>query len=214
MCGRFANQLGELNEWRELLLKWPTDVTLGFNITPSQMIPAFTESGGVGMRWGLVPDWSKDVSSKYATFNARIESVATKPTFRHAWTASQRCLIPALGYYEWRSEQGGKQPYFIRPSDNTVMVFAGLYEPARDETIPASCTIITKPASKDMTELHPRMPVTLDLTQAENWLQVSPDQAGKIALSEIEPDLDVYPVSKAVNNPRNQGEGLVEPVGS
>jgi putative SOS response-associated peptidase YedK len=128
MCGRYANHVSEMRSWARILQDWPTDVALSWNIAPSQTVPAFTGPQGVGMRWGLVPHWSKESTPKYATFNARVESVADKPAFRNAWGKSKRCLIPAQGYYEWRKEEKAKQPYFIRSVDGEPMVFGGIWE--------------------------------------------------------------------------------------
>ncbi len=103
-----------MHDWAVILQDWPAAVVTGFNVVPSQTIAAFTPDGGLAARWGLVPSWSQTVSSKYATFNARLESVADKPAFRSVWSHGQRCLIPALGYYEWKTETGGKQPLAVQ----------------------------------------------------------------------------------------------------
>ena len=113
MCGRYSNHVKAMLDWAELLGDWPDEVVQSDNVSPTQSIAVFTHEGGAAMRWGMVPNWSREVTSKYATFNARIESVADKPTFKHAWKNAQRCIVPALGYYEWRTEAGSKQPYFI-----------------------------------------------------------------------------------------------------
>lgn len=126
MCGRFANHVAAMRDWADILGEWPANVTLGYNITPSQTIPIFTASGGLVARWGLIPSWSNKASNKYATFNARIESITEKPTFRGAWGSRQRCLIPALGYCEWKTEHGTNQPYFVVAVDKSPLVFAGL----------------------------------------------------------------------------------------
>ncbi|MFQ5559154.1 MAG: SOS response-associated peptidase [Nitrospinota bacterium] len=210
MCGRFANTLEELGEWKSVLSPWPKAVKVGFNIAPTAMIPAFTKAGGVGMRWGLIPNWSKEISSKYSTFNARFESITTKPAFRHAWFASQRCLIPVLGYFEWLFEQGSKQPCFVRSADGSPLVFGGLYEHERRGSFPASCSIITAPASKEMSKLHPRVPVTIPLENAEQWLHESPEISRELVLYSRRTKLDWYPVKKEVNNSRNQEADLIE----
>ena len=94
--------------------------------------------------WGLIPSWWKKTAKEApSTFNARAETVATKPMFRAAFTRS-RCLIPASGYYEWKATPTGKQPYYISAHDASVLSFAGLWDEWRDiETGEAvkSCTI-------------------------------------------------------------------------
>ena len=112
MCGRYANHVEVMGEWLGILGDWPGESATGFNVAPTQPVPVACNDGTRTMRWGLVPRWSKEAAPKYATFNARLESAADKPAFRDAWRQSRTCLLPALGYYECRSEQGIKQPYF------------------------------------------------------------------------------------------------------
>jgi putative SOS response-associated peptidase YedK len=76
------------------------------------------------MRWGLVPRWAKDLKVGFSTFNARADSVATKPAFRDAWQRGQRCLVVTDGCYEWRKSD--KQPFAIGMADDDLMVMAGL----------------------------------------------------------------------------------------
>ena len=100
MCGRFASALKPSDAWLELMQEWSDELFSRYNVSPASQIGAFVEGACHAMRWGLVPSWSKEISSKYATFNARIETIESKPAFRHAWKHNQKCLIPALGYYE------------------------------------------------------------------------------------------------------------------
>jgi putative SOS response-associated peptidase YedK len=76
----------------------------------------------VRTRWGLVPWWwAKPLKQlRAATFNARAETVETKPFFRDAFKRS-RSLIPASGYYEWQNTPGGKQPYYFTRADGEPM---------------------------------------------------------------------------------------------
>lgn len=210
MCGRCANHVKALHDWEGIITDWPKDAKVGYNVAPTQTVPVFLETGGVAMRWGLIAPWAKEISSKYATFNARIETAREKPAFRHAWKQSQRCLIPAQGYYEWRTESGRKQPYFIHNADSSPVVFAGLYEPRREGGLPASCTVITRPATAEMESLHPRMPVMLQPENASDWFGESPEDAGSLADKCQPPRLNVYPVSTLVNNARNDDAKCLE----
>lgn len=110
MCGRFVNHIQALRGWLDILGDWPADIPTGYNVAPTQTVPAVQTQGTFPMRWGLVPAWSKEASPKYATFNAHLESASTKPAFRNAWTHSQTSPLPALGYYEWCTEQGRNSP--------------------------------------------------------------------------------------------------------
>jgi putative SOS response-associated peptidase YedK len=65
----------------------------------------------VEMRWGLVPYWwNKPLKElRLATFNARVETVTTKPFFREPFK-KKRCVMPVSGSFEWEDAPGGKQP--------------------------------------------------------------------------------------------------------
>lgn len=211
MCGRFANRIENLCEWTEILRDWPMEAETGYNIAPTTKVPVVTQQGIKTMRWGLIPSWSKEPAPKYATFNARLESISTKPTFKSAWRNGQTCLIPALGYFEWRHESGLKQPYFVRAKSGAPLVFAGLYEPGQEGELHdtfGSFTIITTEADAAMTKLHPRMPVMVPLGYASAWL------TGQSAVIQqfTRPAIKVHAVSTQVNNVRHSDENLIEPV--
>jgi putative SOS response-associated peptidase YedK len=211
MCGRFASAIKPSEAWLELMQQWPEELFNRYNVSPATQIGAFVDGVCYAMRWGLVPFWSKEISTRFATFNARIESIETKPAFRHAWAHNQKCLIPALGYYEWQTEQGAKQPYFVTSKQHEPLVFAGLWDECRFGGEPLkSCTIITTESKGGLKDLHARMPVMLGAATAKQWLQAADDKA--VLIDEALTDFDVYKVDKRVNNSRNEGEELVRPV--
>jgi putative SOS response-associated peptidase YedK len=173
-----------------------------------------TESGAEvqAMRWGLVPFWAKDSKIGYSTFNARVESVATKPAFREAFKR-RRCLVPSSGYYEWKALGGkDKQPYFIHPADAPVMFFAGIWEcwqPEEGDPL-LSYSILTGPAEETLAGLHDRQPIILPSEVFADWLDGSREQAGEILHAAPLLLLAFHPVSRAVGNTRNNGPQLVE----
>ena len=213
MCGRYANHVGAMHGWTDILSDWPCGVQLGFNIAPTLLIPSFTVNGGEAMRWGLLPSWVQQVNSSYSTFNARLKTVAEKPAFRHAWKTRQRCMIPALGYYEWCNTEGGKQPYFVRRRDGSPIVFAGLYEPAH-RSFPSSCTVLTRPSEGALEPLYHAMPVMINPQHAERWMYGDYQDALDVAWRTYEDEYEYYPVSTEVNKVANQGEHLMEPIKS
>ena len=211
MCGRFSSAVKPSDAWLELMREWPDELFDRYNVSPTSQIGAFVEGQCHTMRWGLVPSWSKEISNKYATFNARIESIDVKPAFRNAWRKNQKCLIPAQGYYEWQSEEGGKQPYFVTPYDEQPLVFAGLWDECMigDGKL-SSCTIITTESKDELAPLHDRMPVLLGVDSAKRWLDSADDKA--LLLDECRTDFNVYKVDRRVNNSRQEDESLVAPI--
>jgi len=150
------------------------EVAPSYNIKPTQSVQmAYSGPNGLQAdvaRWWFVPHWHKgDVKDwKATTFNARMETAHEKPVFRTAWK-SQRCVIPASGYYEWTGEKGKKQPWVISVEQNApVFFFAGLYSTLQDGT--KTCTIVTREAEASIKELHHRMPVILTADQLEPWM--------------------------------------------
>ena len=211
MCGRFSSALKPSDAWREFMQEWPGGLFERYNVSPTSQIGAFVDGACHAMRWGLVPSWSKELSSKYATFNARIESIESKPAFRNAWRKNQKCLIPALGYYEWQTEQGQKQPYFVTSESGEPLVFAGLWDECSiaDATL-KSCTIITTESKGTLQNLHSRMPVLLSVELARQWLQGGDGKS--LLLDGCLTDFNVYKVDKRVNNSTQEGEELINPV--
>ncbi|MDZ7761704.1 MAG: SOS response-associated peptidase [Desulfovermiculus sp.] len=141
-----------------------------YNIAPSQEVLAVgqTREGirkAVWLRWGLVPHWAKNEEADYKMINARAETMFTKSAYKAA-AQRLRCLIPASCFFEWqRSDKGSKkQPYCIRPKDEGLFAFAGLWEHWQDEEAGKKidyCTIFTTRANEALAELHDRMPVII-----------------------------------------------------
>jgi len=185
------------------------------------------------VRWGLVPSWAKDPSIGNRMINARIETAAEKPSFRKAF-AKRRCILPADGYYEWylptepdapHSANGKpiKQPYFIHRTDGSSLAMAGLYEfwrdPTREDDDPRawlwSATILTTTATDDLGRIHDRAPLLVAPDAVAHWLDPDADDTASLAglLVPAAPGaLEAYPVSTEVNNVRNNGPHLVDPL--
>ena len=195
-------------------LATPPNFRASWNIAPTQDIVTVTQDAALGgrsarlMKWGLIPSWSKEPKMQGATFNARSETVAEKPTFRGAWKAGRRCLIIVDGFYEWRKTD--KQPFTIARADGRLMALAGLWELWRgaSESIP-SCTVLTVPANDVMATLHDRMPVILAPEDWPAWLgetQTPPPQS--LLRPCPDQDLAFWPVDKAVGDVRKDGSYL------
>jgi putative SOS response-associated peptidase YedK len=181
------------------------------------------------LRWGLVPFWAKDPAIGNRMINARMETVHEKPAFKQAF-AKRRCLLPADGYYEWyptqaRTKAGKpvKQPFFIRPEDGSVLAMAGLYEiwrdPTREDDDPQrlrwTCTVLTTSAEDDLGHIHDRMPLLVEPERYAAWLDPTakdPDELRRLLVPAAPGRLVAHPVSTKVNNVRNNGADLTEPL--
>jgi putative SOS response-associated peptidase YedK len=167
-------------------------------------------------RWGFVPHWSKTGSTETPLFNARSETVLQKPAFRDAFIRG-RCLIPASGWYEWRRDDSGKQPYHLRLETGEPFAFAGLFDVWRSEEGErlVSCTILTTAAPEELSWLHDRMPVIMDYDHYDRWLDRStPDIADltELLLPYPAEGLEVYPVNPKVNRAGTDTPELLDPV--
>ena len=148
-----------------------------------------------------------------ATFNAKVETMREKPTFRNAWSKGRRCLIAVDGFYEW--ERDTKQPVAIARADGRLMTFGGLWERwAREGAEEVySCTVITQPAGSAMASIHDREPLIVEQKDWPVWLG---EEAGDVdaLLRPCDPNaLISWHVPKEVGNVRNNGPELIERVG-
>ncbi len=206
MCGRFVLTADP----QQIQLAFDLDVAPAqmmprYNIAPSQPVAVITNENPAEMtfhRWGLVPSWAKDLSIGNSLINARAETAAEKPSFKHA-LKRRRCLIPANGFYEWPTK--GKNPMYIHLDDNQVFAFAGLWEIWRDPDGGElrTCTILTTEPNDFVKTFHHRMAVILPQSQYETWLtagELSPVEAMDALQPVPAAVMHAYEVSKAVNN--------------
>ena len=131
MCGRFVQitPIPKLVKRFKVRRLAPIDKGPSYNVASTHQILIVNNEGErqlIQARWGLVPSWAKDPSIGNHMINARAETVAQKPAFRHA-LETQRCLVIADGFFEWRKEGTRKVPMYIRLSSGKVFAFAGLY---------------------------------------------------------------------------------------
>jgi putative SOS response-associated peptidase YedK len=211
MCGRFTRNYNfkQIQEYLNLIpSRAPSNFPPDFNVCPTDPIDAVVQTYDgrelQQMRWGIIPAWwSKPIKEmKMATFNARAETVDTKPMFKTAFKRN-RCIIPATGYYEWQTIGKEKQPWYFTPKDAPLLAFAGIWDEWQDRenkiTVKSCAMIITEP-SKFVSEVHDRMPVILGADQFEPWLT---GVVGKEVLDPAPEDvLQRWPVSKRVNSSR------------
>jgi putative SOS response-associated peptidase YedK len=220
MCGRYGIQSSE----RELLSRFDLEkiaeqIPMSFNVAPGATMPVVVKQSPNSlelMRWGLVPRWAKDLDHGLKTINARAETVAEKPMYRKL-LGSQRCLVPASGFYEWQKTPKGKQPYWIRLQSGELFAFAGLWDTWHDPEGGElhTYTIITCAPNALMEPIHNRMPVILRRDDEEAWLDPDTVESERLLLL-LRPyaaaEMEAWPVSRAVNNPRADSPNLTSPI--
>ncbi|MFC4021611.1 SOS response-associated peptidase [Micromonospora sp. GCM10011542] len=218
MCGRYATtrSAGELSALFESYDE--TDGRLGpdHNVAPTDAVPLvrFTADGhralSVG-RWGFLPHWSRTPAGAARMINARSETVATSRAYAGAF-ARRRCLVPADGWYEWvRRPDGGRQAYYMTPTDGSVLALAGIWsvwESGDDRLLTFS--VLTTAALGELAEVHDRMPVLLTPERWAPWLGAHDDPAALLAAPSARQlaGLEIRPVGPAVGDVRNDGAHL------
>jgi putative SOS response-associated peptidase YedK len=163
------------------------------------------------LKWGLIPSWTRTLDDaneiRYKTFNARAESIATKPSFASS-VKSKRCIIPMKGFFEWQHSGKEKIPWYIYHFEDEILAVAGLFdewtESSTGETF-STFSIITTAANEIMAEIHnsaKRMPVILNKDSEKKWTDLSITPEDAISLLKPCPSdiLKAHTVSKLVNN--------------
>lgn len=224
MCGRMTQQTDPavIAEIFDAEVRGPAEPFVpGYNVAPTDPVTVVLQRDDgrsvERLRWGLIPAWAKKASEGNRMVNARAEGVATSPAFRAAF-ARRRCIVPADGFYEWDRVGGTRQPWLLRPPEDGVLAMAGLWSVWKDPDsglwVP-SATVITTAANAMVGTIHDRMPVLLPADAWDRWLDPAfPEPTELLGLLVPAPDdvLAMVPVSRAVNNVRNQGPQLVVPI--
>jgi putative SOS response-associated peptidase YedK len=192
-----------------------------FNIAPTDPVLAVRRRDDGArelgrLRWGLVPGRWATKSGSRPLINARAETLLSQPAFTESFR-ERRCLIPADGFYEWKSDEVGRRvPRWISRRDRGLFAFAGLWAalPSREsDEVLHSCSIVTCPPNRLIRPIHDRMPVILAPDTETAWLDPERDPEELLALLAPAPDdvLAVNAVSDAVNDVRQDGPHLIEP---
>jgi putative SOS response-associated peptidase YedK len=232
MCGRatVVNPDGITEKLYGYTRKFvPTDWKPRYNLNPHEDIPAvyydpfLRERVLRTMHWNLIPsklesrDKVVEFDSQYSTFNARIETVASSPTFQQPWR-SQRCLVVVDGIIEWIGDKRHKIPHLIRHKDRIPFAMAGLWSRWHDREGEEmwSCTVIVKGADEWYRQFHDRMAVLLPPRAYEQWLDPERTNGqlellGRSAYDKNE-ELEFFPISTLVNNSRNDFPECLEPM--
>ncbi len=220
MCGRFAqfSPVSLLKEVFDIRAVKCDPSRSSYNVAPTQDVLAVTYYGErilTRFSWGITPRIGKETAKPSLLINARIETIAEKPSFFES-IKFRRCLIPADGFYEWEKAGAKKQPWFFKVQSNLPFAFAGIWEKRneKNELTRPAFAIITTEAAGPVSRIHNRMPVILDRIVYKNWLD--PDEKNPKRLTEIIQEgsfsgLNGYPVSRRVNSVSNNDPYCIEP---
>jgi putative SOS response-associated peptidase YedK len=235
MCGRYTitKDLSGLEQLVEFVCRF---AAFGprYNIAPRQQAPVLVWENGKAvlkpMRWGLIPSWSKDETMGDKLTNARSETISEKSSFRKPFQ-SQRCLIPADGFYEWQATPGGKQPFRFTRKGGGFFCMAGLWErwvrpprsgeldldndkePGASQAV-ETFTVITTTPNPMVAAVHNRMPVILSPEHYPWWLEpkrFEPEFLKSLLRPYPAEDMECNRVSKLVNSAKNEGPECIAP---
>lgn len=218
MCGRYVLHGPQSRYQAYFDTKYWPDFADRYNIAPTSVVPVIRQSPEGErvadlLKWGLIPHWAKDPGIGLKLNNARAESLAEKPSFRDAFKR-RRCIVPASGFYEWKTKASGKQPYHVRLKSEEPLALAGLWESWRDPdgTVVRTFCIITTEANALMTKIHERMPVLLQPGDFTRWLdpQIPGTELGGLIGPYPAELMEAWPVSRAVSRANNEGADLMK----
>lgn len=222
MCGRYTQTAdpAELQSFFDADQVEIEKLKANYNITPTSDVYVVDELSGRRqlrvVKWGLIPAWQKDLTKSKPLINARSESVAEKPSFRDAFRTA-RAIVPATGWYEWKTiglDPGDKtkQPFYLHHPENQLLAFAGILSAIKtDSGWLRTMAILTTSACAELEKVHDRMPVILAEADWAKWLSPATDSATLQDLFHptAAGEVQIYPVSQAVNSNRATGSELV-----
>ncbi len=220
MCERFALYASPVRLKEHFATTNDPDLKPHFNIAPAQTVPVVrVDNAGNRVftlaRWGLIPSWVKDTEELQQPINAKAETAAIKPMFRHAYRES-RVLVPADAFYEWTARDG-RQPYLIRLRNAEPMGMGGLcwmetwQGPAGDII---TFTILTIEANPLMAAIHDRMPVIIRPEDYAAWIDPNLNDIIRIqSMARPYPErlMEAYPISRKIDSPQYDSPDLIEP---
>ncbi|MCZ6710406.1 MAG: SOS response-associated peptidase [Gammaproteobacteria bacterium] len=222
MCGRFNVSASPLSDLLIELVGMAHPGPDNYNTAPTETVTVLRIGENerpelVPMRWWLTPYWAKEMSAKYAMFNARSETVEKSPAFREPYK-KRRCVVPVSGFYEWARSGSQKLPYYLTAHELPGLLLAGVWDrwhnPQSGELL-ESFAVLTCPASERLKFVHKRQPVMLSIADAHRWLDPAVQAPALEALFDscLPVAMDAIPVSSYVNNARNKTARCLDPIG-
>ena len=207
MCGRFTSTEKKINIKKLFPHSQIINYTnKSYNVSPSDLINVVYENNNNFIidtfNWSY-SFFNKQNNNTQFVINARIETINNKYLFKDSFVR-RKCLIVANGYYEWRKIDNQKQPYLISIPRNELLFFGAIWrtEIRNNKQTKVVC-IITKEANQKLSYIHDRMPLIMSHNEGLSFLNDNDNNFLIKNQSIIEDDIDYYPVSKIVNNPKN-----------
>lgn len=225
MCGRYTLTKNPQAELRPLGISEELAFRPRYNIAPGQMIPVVLCEPELNNRvmirsleWGLIAPWQKERNPARLLINARSETLEARPSFRGP-ARHHRCLIPADGFYEWKSHQDrSKAPFYFTMENETIFFMAGIWnswESANGEFVD-SAAVITTPANSVVRQVHSRMPAIIRIEDAGDWLSPAIQTINsfkELLLPFSSEGMQSCEVGKTVNNAHIDSRDCLTPAG-
>lgn len=216
MCGRFSLD----RKPKELEVRFKARLNIQgyfpiYNIAPTMNTACVCSHKPMeiqNLEWGLAGK-GKDGKSR-SLINARSESVTEKWPFREL-VKSNRCLVLASGYIEWRTFGTVKIPHLHQLAGGALFAMAGVYESnygdIQGNLNSGRFSILTKSSSGPAASIHDRMPVILMPNEEATWLE-SAEILPEINQQEREPDklIRIFPISPKLNNSFENDPELIQ----
>ena len=216
MCGRFVN----IEKKEKILKLFPSSKVVNycnksFNISPSNLINVIYKNNNNiyidNLFWSF-SYFNKQNNITQFVINARIETIVSKYLFKESFI-KRKCLIISNGYFEWKKIDNSKQPYFISIPKNELMFFGGIWRQEIKNNVKTNVvSIITKEANKNLSKIHSRMPLIMSHNEGLEFLEDKDNKFLENNESIVEDDIDYFPVSKNVNNPKNNDENCIKEI--
>lgn len=221
MCARYSIGMTE-KQVRDLFnLDEEVPLEARYNVAPTQEVPGVVRELETQkrhlefFRWGLIPPWAGDMKIGQKLINARAETIFEKPSFRSA-ARHRRMLVPAAGFYEWKTENGKKQPYFFRLKSGQPMAFGGIWESKRISSGHLrTCSIVTTGPNEVVMGFHDRMPAVIRQEDFDHWLdpKVSdPKELLPILVPFPAEEMECFPVSPEMNKVTYESPDCASPI--
>lgn len=215
MCGRTSLFTPQPAIERRFGARFETEYTPRYNVAPGDDLVVVHDADPGTLttdEWGFVPEWADDPDDGPRPINARAETIDENGLFRTAFE-SRRALVVADGFYEWRGDRGGKQPYRVAREDGTPFAMAGIWSRVAGDRPLTTVAIATTAANDLVAPIHDRMPVVLPREHETAWLEAEAARATELLEPREYSELEAYPISTTVNDPANDSPMVLDPVG-